>query len=154
MATTRDGALSEAAAPAETRETGFAGATDRMARTSGHWNTANQRYLRAALNVVRAYLMRSPDATEGEQDVARAQLDLQVAASALPAQAALDTLCIDFGLTSFERDVLLLCAGLELDAGFGPLFAAAHGDPQRPYPTFSLALAALPDPHWSALAAR
>jgi len=152
MATTRDGALSEAAAPAETRETGFAGATDRMARTSGHWNTANQRYLRAALNVVRAYLTRSPDATEGEQDVARAQLDLQVAASALPAQAALDTLCIDFGLTPFERDVLLLCAGLELDAGFGPLFAAAHGDPQRPYPTFSLALAALPDPHWSALA--
>ena len=70
----------------------------------------------------------------------------------LPAPAALDTLCADFGLTPFEHDVLLLCAGLELDAGFGPLFAAAHGDPQRPYPTFSLALAALPDPHWSALA--
>ena len=32
-----------------------------------------------------------------------------------------------------------------------PLCAAAQGDPQRAYPTFSLALAALPEPHWSAL---
>ena len=144
MATIRDGAVAEAAAPAETREVGFAGVTD--------WNTANQRYLRAALNVVRAYLTRSPDAAEGEQEVARVQLDLQAAANAMPSPSALDTLCADFGLTPFERDVLLLCAGLELDAGFGPLFAAAHDDPQRSYPTFSLALAALPDPHWSALA--
>ena len=45
-----------------------------------------------------------------------------------------------------------MCAALELDAGFGPLFAAAQGDPVRPYPTFSLALAALPQAHWSALA--
>jgi hypothetical protein len=152
MATIRDAVLSEAAAPAETREAGFAGAIDGMARTSGNWNTANQRYLRAALNVVRAYLTRSPDASEGEQEVARVQLDLQAAANAMSSPSALDALCIDFGLTPFERDVLLLCAGLELDAGFGPLFAAAHGDPQRSYPTFSLALAALPDPHWSALA--
>ena len=144
MATIRDGAVAEAAAPAETREAGFAGVTD--------WNTANQRYLRAALNVVRAYLTRSPDAGEGEQEVARVQLDLQAAANAMPSPSALDTLCADFGLTPFERELLLLCAGLELDAGFGPLFAAAHGDPQRSYPTFSLALAALPDPHWSALA--
>src|SRR5205814_9925919 len=29
--------------------------------------------------------------------------------------------------------------------------AAASGDPRKTYPTFSLALAALPGPHWSAL---
>ena len=144
MATNRDGALAEAAAPAEVRQPGLTGATD--------WNTANQRYLRAALDVVRAYLARPADAIEGEQAIGRAQHALQHAASELSAPAALDTLCADFGLSPFERGVLLMCAGSELDAGFGPLFVAANGDPQRPHPTFSLALAALPDPHWSALA--
>ena len=136
MATIRDAPLSEAAAPAAVQETGLTGATD--------WYTANQRYLRAALDVVRATLAQPMEAAEGEQDSAGAQRELQLAASMLPAPAALETLCVDFGLSSFERDVLLLCAGLELDAGFGALFAAAHGDPQRSYPTFSLALAALP----------
>ncbi|HLY97274.1 MAG TPA: ATP-binding protein, partial [Sideroxyarcus sp.] len=51
----------------------------------------------------------------------------------------------------FERDLLLLCAGMELDTTFAPLCASAQGNQQRAYPTFSLALAALPDPHWSAL---
>ena len=65
--------------------------------------------------------------------------------------AALDALCASFGLSRFERDLLLLCAGIELDSTVAPLCAAAQGDPSRNYPTFSLALAALPDAHWSAL---
>ena len=69
----------------------------------------------------------------------------------MPAPPALETLCRRSGLSPFERDVLLLCAGVELDSRFAPLCAAAQGDPARPYPTFSLALAALPEPHWSAL---
>ena len=69
----------------------------------------------------------------------------------MPAPPALETLCGTFGLSPFERDVLLLSAGVELDSSFAPLCAAAQGDPSRTYPTFSLALAALPEPHWSAL---
>ena len=63
----------------------------------------------------------------------------------------MEALCTTFALSPFERDVLLLCAGIELDKNFAPLCAAAQGDAQRNYPTFSLALAALPDAHWSAL---
>ena len=51
----------------------------------------------------------------------------------------------------FERNLLLLCAGIELDSTIAPLCAAAQDDPSRVYPTFSLALAALPEAHWSAL---
>ncbi|KFA94821.1 ATP-binding protein [Archangium violaceum] len=65
---------------------------------------------------------------------------------------ALRALCETLGLSAFERDVLLLCAGLELDARFPALFARAHADAQRTWPTFSLALAALPGSHWDALA--
>ncbi|HEU5161287.1 MAG TPA: ATP-binding protein [Streptosporangiaceae bacterium] len=64
-------------------------------------------------------------------------------------EAALDVVCSCFGLTPFERDVLVLAAAAELDPGTGARCAAASGG--RAYPTFSLALAALPDAHWSAL---
>lgn len=55
------------------------------------------------------------------------------------------------GLTSFERDILLLCAGAALEGRFVAAFAAAHGDPRTTWPTFGLALSALEDPHWSAI---
>ena len=57
-----------------------------------------------------------------------------------------------FRLSPFERDLLLWCAGVELESGFAPAFAAAHGDPHRAAPTFGLALATLDGAHWDALA--
>src|SRR5438132_821323 len=57
---------------------------------------------------------------------------------------ALETLCAMFCLSPFERNVLLLCAGIELDSAFAPLCVAAQGEAGRNFPTFSLALAALP----------
>jgi ATPase family associated with various cellular activities (AAA) len=63
----------------------------------------------------------------------------------------LDRLIAAFTLSAFERDVLLLCAGVELDAQIPALCAAAHGNPDRGYASFSLALAALPGAHWGAI---
>ena len=64
---------------------------------------------------------------------------------------ALDRLVSLAGLSAFERDLLLLTAGVELDSSIAALCASAHRDPQRPFATFSLTLAALPGAHWSAL---
>ncbi|MFF2076566.1 ATP-binding protein [Kitasatospora sp. NPDC058162] len=64
---------------------------------------------------------------------------------------ALDVLTASFGLTPFERDVLVLTAAPAIDPTTAARCAAAGGDPGRAYPTFSLALAALDQPHWSAL---
>ena len=66
--------------------------------------------------------------------------------------AALETLVDAFALSAFERDVLLLCCGVELEARFAALCAAAGGDEHQRRPTFGLALAVLEDAHWSALA--
>ncbi|MEU5698330.1 ATP-binding protein [Streptomyces aurantiacus] len=68
-----------------------------------------------------------------------------------PTTRHLDALVTCFGLTPFERDLVLLTAAYELDATTASRCAAASGDPERAYPTFSLALAALAEPHWSAL---
>ncbi|MFC4467189.1 ATP-binding protein [Streptomyces xiangluensis] len=70
---------------------------------------------------------------------------------AAPATAPLEALVTCFGLTPFERDLVLLTAAYELDPTTAARCAAASGDPERAYPTFSLALAALAEPHWSAL---
>jgi hypothetical protein len=67
-------------------------------------------------------------------------------------ESALGLLQQIFLLTPFETEVLVLCAGVELDASLPQLCAAAAGDPARSEPTFSLALAALARSHWSALA--
>lgn len=57
-----------------------------------------------------------------------------------------------FGLSAFEQDVLLLCAGMEFDGDWAALCARGQGNPQQVYPTFSLALKVLPHPSWQALA--
>ena len=130
---------------------------------SNNWSAANQRYLMAAVGVVRAALeeqiARSRKELETEPQPASAPLPGETSsaqqaladAAALPSPAALQTLCAMFGLSAFERDVLLLCAGVELDSGIAALCAAAQGDPASAFLTFSLALAALPEAHWSAL---
>jgi len=127
--------------------------------TTVSWHDANQHYLMARLALVREALRRHAARAGATVDIAAdghladgtAPLAVEEAARALPAPSALDSLCASFGLSQFERDLLLLCAGMELDSGFEHLCAAAQGNPQRAYPTFSLALAALGEPHWSAL---
>ncbi|MER7082292.1 ATPase family associated with various cellular activities (AAA) [Saccharopolyspora kobensis] len=91
-------------------------------------------------DAVRAVLARLDEHVEGvEPD------------TALPCPDALEALASCFGLSTFEREVLLLCAAMEMDATTAGRCAAASGS-SRAFPTFSLALAALTDPHWSALA--
>lgn len=107
------------------------------------WTSANQRLLVAGLALLRARL--------GEGDIAEAGQQVEAAAQRLPAPSAIDTLAALFELSDFERNVLLLTAGVDMDARLAALCGEAAGQPQRQWATFSLALAALPDPHWSAL---
>ncbi len=65
--------------------------------------------------------------------------------------SALGTLCDVFNLSEWERDTLVLCAGVELSASFAALCARINGDTRAAYATFGIALAALPGAHWDAL---
>jgi hypothetical protein len=77
--------------------------------------------------------------------------DLQEARAALETPPAIDRLSEIFDLSAFERDVLLLCAGVEMESKLAALCGEAQGHPQRTYLTFGLAMAVLPESHWSAL---
>ncbi len=107
------------------------------------WEQANQAYLASALGEVYAAVSRSVGIEEEPGPV-----------PVLPEMentAALDRLCETFGLSGFERRLLLMCAGAEMDSRFAHLYREASKRAPSPLPTFSLALATFADAHWSAL---
>ena len=109
------------------------------------WTAQNQAYLAAMLARVQRALERHLGRTPPETGL---EAEPPTPAAALPRRPALDVLADRFGLSRFERDILVLCAGVELDAGLAALCRDAGAGSG---PTFSLALAAFPDAHWSAL---
>ncbi|MEJ8822328.1 ATP-binding protein [Variovorax humicola] len=109
------------------------------------WLDANQRVMVAEFARLKQRLGDAGDAQALEEAA-------QSALAAMPSPAAIDVLADFFGLSAFERDVLLLCAGVEMDARLATLCENASPEPRRPGATFGLALATLAQPHWSALA--
>jgi hypothetical protein len=65
--------------------------------------------------------------------------------------AAINALAAAFGLSVFERAVLVLCAGIEMDPALAERCAELTGRPQRTAVNFGLAMAVLPESHWAAL---
>lgn len=102
------------------------------------WHTDNQRQLVQAFASIRSVLHHHIDPAA----------PVPIAPEMTP-DGALAQLAHDFALTPFERDLLLLCAAVELDGDVARLCAEANNGQHTP--TFSLALAALSDPHWDAL---
>jgi ATPase family associated with various cellular activities (AAA) len=115
-----------------------------------NWFEYNQQYLSAELERLRSRLEQQ---VNGKTNASSAKNDSvpEVGDISVSAPPTLLSLCAAFGLSPFERDILLFCAGIELDSRFQKLCTSVHGDPSKLFPTFSLALATLPEPHWSAI---
>lgn len=99
---------------------------------------------------------REPAATSPAESESAPGILAQLAAEmeAADSQAeppALIQLARRLGLSSFEREVLLLCCAMELDPGISALCSRAQGDAARSYPTFALAIALFEAPSWDAL---
>jgi hypothetical protein len=124
------------------------------------WEAANARFLSAAMSELRLRLELCAEAGEdadGWRDAKRHAVRGAAEATAAAERAAqpppaLTVLAKQLGLSTFERQVLLLCAGMELDTRIAALCAGAHGDPARRFPTFALAMVLFDDPEWAALA--
>ena len=121
------------------------------------WLEANRRYLMAAVRQIHQRLKETvarktiPSDLEPATRIAEDVPEIGIESNLLESPPVIDVLCQRFGLSLFERQILLLCAGAELNRKFGSLFAALHGDPQQAYPTFGLALSLFPEGDWAAL---
>jgi ATP-dependent 26S proteasome regulatory subunit len=118
-----------------------------MAASLTHNPSVHQRALQLALDDIAAQLQRFADSLAHPDAASPDEAPLAMQGSA----SALDTLCALFDLKPFARQVLVLCAGMELRPDFAKLCADAHANPSMTYPTFGLALAALRDAEWSTL---
>jgi hypothetical protein len=108
------------------------------------WLDANQRALTLELERVKALLVRhAQDAGTGAEPASPAEPPT--------GGSALERVCRLFRLSEFERDVLLLAAGVELDSSVRGLCARAQKAGGPPHATFGLALAVHPEAHWGAL---
>ncbi len=124
------------------------------------WLLASDLHLEAAVAWLRLRLVhfsqsfQSPDpskplVTDEEVDAAAATLASLADSDPPPTLVLISQL---FRLTQFELNTLLLCTAMELDTRISGLCALAQDDPNRPYPTFALALSLFDNPSWAVLA--
>ncbi len=119
------------------------------------WTENNQKYLVASIDEIKSLLKKYIEDRVGkgeavivDDNINRPLLRKKYRGNSLP---ALENICNLFDLSTFEKSLLVLCAGIELDSELAELCAKAQGNPNSTYPTFGLALAFLPNAHWSAL---
>jgi len=108
------------------------------------WSSGNRRLLSAEFSRLKAQI-------EGNDLMPALHLMAQ-AREALQDTPAIDLLAEAFELSTFERDVLLLCAGVEMDRELAATCASHNGKVGGCFATWGLALASLAAPHWSAVA--
>ncbi len=107
----------------------------------------SQQDLFAAIAKVRHVLAKKVAERKGET------LENRIEANAQPVSqnSHLHQLCEALGLSQFEREILVLCVGMEFDPSWSLLCAEIANDAKQNYPTFSLAMSVLDSPDWSAL---
>ncbi len=112
------------------------------AAVASAWSERNRRWLTAQLKALHALVTARLDA-----NAAPAIDDIEASAGDDGFVPALQRCAQRFALSSFERDLLLLSAGVEIDRGLRELRDGRLGGVL----TFSAALAMLDAPHWSSL---
>ena len=115
------------------------------------WSLRNQRWLAARFAGWRERL------ESGESATPRSDAPERPAAAALgdePFESAAEQVARAFGLSSFEADLLVLAAGVEIDTPLRDAVARAQGTPAGQPLRLGIELASelLPDAHWDALA--
>ncbi|NEO00459.1 MAG: ATP-binding protein, partial [Moorea sp. SIO3I7] len=111
-------------------------------QTQTNWYHSNISSLFQEIERVRNYLEKYIEGKENQQIVTEIVDDT----------SALAQLCYHFYLSPFERDILLMCVGQEIEPMFQSLFAKAQKNhPHKNYPTLSLAIDALPGASWHVL---
>jgi AAA+ superfamily predicted ATPase len=122
-------------------------------------NRTYREYLSESLAVVRERLRLhtaklkgdEETASRAEQNLKNAQERVDAIKDSILASSPLDYLCSSFSLSTFERDLLLLTAGVEMDFEVGSLCALSSGDLKQRNPSFALAATAMPGASWRAI---
>jgi ATP-dependent 26S proteasome regulatory subunit len=121
------------------------------------WSISNQQYITGLIALLRRQIEKYYSGTgntdqqhefTGNSDQLQELDKLQAGMQAPP---SIERIVDIFGLSVFERNILVMCAAMELDSGFAEMIARIQGEQSLFQPSLGLALAALPGAHWSAV---
>lgn len=127
------------------------------AKKTGNWNSLNQQYLAAMIQQLKDQLLKQSNhgakqgTGKGNTLISIDTTKLKPIAEAMPEMPAIERLVQKMGLTNFERDILLLCAAMELDAGVADLVSSLQGSLTHIQPGLGFCLSLFKDAHWSAI---
>ena len=115
------------------------------------WLTENRDYLLAYAHYVKAHLATLVSRTE-DSNIPYSKKMIKAPEwlhnETLP---ALETLSRSFNLTDFEKMILIMCSGAEIDSEFSMTFSKVYKNPNAKFPTFDIALRAFPEANWRAI---
>lgn len=121
------------------------------------WNSLNQQYVAALIQQLRDQLQHClqqdlhTGSKSGKGTVHIDRAPLKAILNAMPEPPAIERLVQKLGLTNFERDILLLCTAVELDAGIADMVSRLQGGAASMQPGFGFCLSLFRDAHWSAI---
>lgn len=131
--------------------------------SSQTWQQASRHDLMTAISDLRsrlnAHIQLQADSNDPDQPTTVteplsrlvSESDNAASQSSQTFSSALQQLCQVFRLSPFERNILVLCAGMEFVGEWGSLCAAAQGNPNWNYPTFGLAHILFESANWQGL---
>src|SRR5207248_1061254 len=101
-----------------------------MTTNYSNWSEANQYYLMSMIKVIRDQLERYRTSSDNKEtfqhDYSNKIEQLKEIAEKMEAPPAIDNLVSKLNLSTFERDILLLCAGAELDSLLADLLFSSN----------------------------
>lgn len=118
------------------------------------WQESNARQLAEALAELRQRLenfSQQLTSENGTKPKSPSTTPLQETKPGTETPLALELLEERLGLSPFERNVLLLCAAMDLDTRIAGLCARTQDDAQKNFPTFALVLALFDEASWDVL---
>ncbi|HRB80062.1 MAG TPA: hypothetical protein PKY86_07615, partial [Niabella sp.] len=111
--------------------------------TYEQWVEDNQQYLSLQVQLIRKLIEKKNSDKDASSKISDEIKKLKSRASSLVKKMkwppALESLAEIFGLSAFEKDILLICAGVELDSEIGPTIMKFNNN-ENPSPTFAFAL--------------
>ncbi|HOZ97727.1 MAG TPA: AAA family ATPase [Niabella sp.] len=122
--------------------------------TYEQWVEDNQQYLSLQVQLIRKLIEKKNSDKDASSKISDEIKKLKSRASSLVKKMkwppALESLAEIFGLSAFEKDILLICAGVELDSEIGPTIMKFNNN-ENPSPTFAFALSIFENAYWSAI---
>jgi ATPase family associated with various cellular activities (AAA) len=108
----------------------------------------DQRYLSAELALLRALVRQALGEADESDGVEAGRRAVDEARAAMAVPPAIDRVVDAFGLTRFERRLLVLAVGVEIDVELAAVSGAARWRPGEAPATFALAQALWPEMPW------